>query len=305
LLEISAPRRRLGRTDLEICRIGIGGGNQLSSADLAYAVDQGVNFLFHSTDLHALTYANSAPAIRRLCGRGSHRRSEIVLATVSYVCDAEKLGGILLDQLIALNIDYVDVFMWGWVTRQNQPSELVTHSRPILCEPDGLSSIFAARMATVAGQVSDHLRSRGYARYLGISTHDRAIAAELAVNPLVDVVMFRYNIAHRGAEADLLTPLSTMPHRPGTVAFNGAHLGLRMLSADPPGLPPGRYQPTVGDLYRFVLDHATVDVLLTGPSKREHVDASLMALNREPLSPKLRHYLESFGDLHTGRFVVA
>ena len=40
---------------------------------------------------------------------------------------------------------------------------------------------------------------RGSVRYVGVSTHSHTVAAALAVDPAVDAVMLRYNMAHRMA----------------------------------------------------------------------------------------------------------
>lgn len=292
--------QRLGRTELEVCRIGIGGGSGINDADLDYAVGLGINYVFHSTDLHAWAYSRSAQTIRKYCRRGSALRDRMVLATVSYVDDAEKLPGILIDQLMSLQVDHVDVFHWGWVNRRADPKSLIALTDPMLRAAEARRHVES--FTRTARQVADELRCRGYARYLGISTHDRVLAAELANDPLVDVVMFRYNIAHRGAEHELFPALPEQ--RPGTVAFNTSHSAEGSLSEPPRGLPPGKYVPSFSDLYRFVLDRPEIDVVLTGPSTREHVDVSLQALERPPLDDRLREYLCKIGDVHAGRAVV-
>lgn len=290
----------LGKTGLRVCRIGIGGGSGLGSDGLEHALASGVNYVFHSSDLHPLTYARSRAAIRRVCRGGSRRRDEMVLATVSYMCDAEKLLGAVVDQLMSLRVDHVDVFHWGWVTRQNDPNSLLPATYEVLRTAEGRKVI--EQMTGVARQVADELRSRGYARFLGISTHDRLLAAELSNHPLVDVVMFRYNIAHRGAEQQIFPALPA--DRPGTVAFNTTHNANGSLTQPPRGFPDGKYRPSYEDLYRFVLDRPEIDVVLTGPTTKEHVDTSLRALSGPPLDERVRAYLCKYGDVHSGKAVV-
>jgi aryl-alcohol dehydrogenase-like predicted oxidoreductase len=293
---------RLGRTDLQVCPIGIGCGIGISSADLAYAVDRGANYVFWSSDLHPTTYGPARDTLRALCGRGSPRRDRVVLAACSYLCDPEKIMSAVADQLLALKLDHVDVFFWGWVTRWGDPHELVARTRPVVCGADARGTIDA--FFSLTRHVEDELRCRGYARYLGISTHDKAIAAQLAADELVDVVMLRYNIAHRGAEKVVFDTLRA-GDRPGIVAFNTTHNASGSLTAAPPGLPAHCYRPTHADLYRFALDRPEVDVVLTGPQNREHIDHALSALATGPLDPAVRAYLETYGDLHMGRVAVA
>lgn len=293
---------RLGRTDLEVCPIGIGCGIGLSSADLEYALDRGVNYVFWSSDLHPTTYAPARDALRAFCGKGSRRRDRVVLAACSYLCDPEKIMAVVADQLTALKLDHVDVFVWGWVTRWGDPGRLAALTRPVVCETKSRRAIDS--FFSLARQVEDELRCRGYARYLGISTHDKAIAAQMAADELVDVVMLRYNIAHRGAEKVVFDSLRP-GERPGIVAFNTTHNAGGSLTKPPPGLPERYYRPTHADLYRFALHRPEVDVVLTGPQSREHVDHALSALSAGPLDPALHRYLETYGDLHMGRVAVA
>lgn len=108
--------RKLGRTDLTVSCLGLGGGGHISSDDTLYAFDQGINYFFYSSDLHHFLYSSMAGALRQLCGRGSSVREKVVLATVTYVLKSpESVLATLLDQFIELGIDYIDVFFWGWI----------------------------------------------------------------------------------------------------------------------------------------------------------------------------------------------
>ena len=113
--------------------------------------------------------------------------------------------------------------------------------------------------------------------------------------------MFRYNIAHRGAEADILEPLGAQIERISTVAFNTGHNANGLLTAPPRDLPAGNYRPSMSDCYRYVLDRPEVDILLAGPKTREHVDEALATLERPPLAERMTAYLRAYGDLHSGR----
>ncbi len=299
----NATHVRLGRSGLEVCRIGLGGGNSIGPEDVEYAVSRGVNYLFTSLDLHAPMYQRSWPAIRRI--KQGPRRDEVVLVVCSYVADAEKIGAMLLDQLYALRLDHVDVFQWGWVTQANDPAALITVADAALRRNPVFASMVAKRLQ-IAEQVARELQSRGYARHLAISTHDRAVARAVLDDPRLDILMVRYNVAHRGAEDDVFAYLpDERETRPGIVTFNSAHDARGLLTRLPPGLPEGLYQPEVADLYRFCLDQPDVDVLLTGPGTRAELDAALAVLERPEQSARLRTYLENYGDLHAGRATVA
>lgn len=112
----SFSQRWLGKTNLPVSPLGIGGGTGISSQDLLFAFEQGINYFFYSSDLHHFAYHRSAEALRTLCGRGSAVPEQVILATVSYVNHPGNLPSILLDQFTELGVDYIDVFHWGWIT---------------------------------------------------------------------------------------------------------------------------------------------------------------------------------------------
>ncbi|MEA2720904.1 MAG: hypothetical protein QOJ39_2768 [Candidatus Eremiobacteraeota bacterium] len=290
-------RATLGRTGLEACRIGLGGGSGLPADDIEYAIARGVNYLFVSSDFHALMYHPMWRVLQRY-GRGS-RREELIVVGCSYINDPEKLAGILADQLMSWGLDYVDVFQWGWVTPRNDADLLMRAADAGL--RDGAVAGAVAEQLGVAAEVARELRRRGYARHLAISTHDRAIARAMIDHPHADILMLRYNLAHRGAEDEVFAHVPQGAQRPGIVAFNAAHDARGLLSIPPAGLPPGRYVPDVGDLYRYCLDRPEVDVVLTGPENRAQLDIALDALARPALDEHKRIYLEKYGDLHAGR----
>jgi hypothetical protein len=77
--------RKLGRTDLTVSCLGIGGGGSISSEDTMYAFERGINYFFYSSDLHHYLYSPMSDALKKLCGRGSSSREKVVLAMVTYL----------------------------------------------------------------------------------------------------------------------------------------------------------------------------------------------------------------------------
>ena len=76
---------------------------------------------------------------------------------------------------------------------------------------------------------------------LGVTSHQRLLAAEMARSGLVDTLMVRYNAAHRGAEREVfpVTDAAGMP----VIAYTALRWGalLQPTPDDPPGfLVPGR-----------------------------------------------------------------
>lgn len=81
--------RKLGRTDLTVSCLGIGGGGGISSEDTIYAFEQGINYFFYSSDLHHFVYSSMTNGLRKLCSRSSLVRKKVVLATVTYIQSPE------------------------------------------------------------------------------------------------------------------------------------------------------------------------------------------------------------------------
>jgi predicted aldo/keto reductase-like oxidoreductase len=72
----------------------------------------------------------------------------------------------------------------------------------------------------------------------------------------------------------------------------------------PAGLPKGCWQPSVPDLYRYSLTQNSVDVCLTGLTKREEVDAAIAGMQKGKLTPAEIDYLNIYGDLHRQRVKI-
>jgi aryl-alcohol dehydrogenase-like predicted oxidoreductase len=293
-------RRRLGRTGLEVSALGIGCGNGISSRDLLYAYDQGVNFFFYSTDLHHQTYRRAATALRTLCGRRSPHREKVVLALVTYTRHPAMLNAVLFDQFSELGLDYVDVLLWGWIDRgERAAARLLLRGSP---EIRGRGSL-ATRTVEQWFGTSARLKRYGAIRHIGMSFHDTLLAQELVQHPGLDVAMLRYNPAHRHGEERVLARLpGTRRTRPGTVTFNSLH-GERGFLWQPGGAPApkGVRAPGPADCYRFALSHPAVDVCLAGPTSRAQLTAALQASQQGPLPAADVGYLQRYGDAYRGR----
>lgn len=288
--------RKLGRTDLTVSGLGIGGGGNISSQDALYAFERGINYFFYSSDLHHFLYSSMADALRQLCGRGSSVREKVVLATVTYVKSPEMAIAALLDQFMELKLDYIDVFFWGWIGSQD--SKVLGDCLNLSPDLRGSNSVYQRTMERLIG-ASEKLKQMGAVRYIGASFHDLDIAQQWLNHPLLDVAMVRHNVAHRSAQDKILRQLHPSdPQRTGIVTFKstGSHSGI--LWQPPATLPAGCWCPSVPDLYRYSLSQANVDVCLMGVENREQVDAALAGLEQGRLTPAELDYLNLYGDLH-------
>jgi aryl-alcohol dehydrogenase-like predicted oxidoreductase len=124
------------------------------------------------------------------------------------------------------------------------------------------------------------LRDRGLVRHLGLSTHNRLFAAQLAASGDIEVLHVRYNALHRGAEQEIFAGLPPVAARPGIVSFTATSWGQLLTPAK---LPPGERVPTASDCYRFVITQPAVDICLAGPKNAVELEAALDALRRGPM----------------------
>ena len=83
------------------------------------------------------------------------------------------------------------------------------------------------------------LKEDGRVRAVAMSCHDRKFAGELAARGALDVLMIRYNAAHRGAEQDIFPHLAASQSRRGQL--HGHPLELPAPPA--PRLAQGRPHP--------------------------------------------------------------
>jgi aryl-alcohol dehydrogenase-like predicted oxidoreductase len=287
-------RRALGKTGLMVSPLGIGGGNGISSEDVLYAFERGINYFFFSSDLHHFSYRQSVEALRKLCGRGSSVRDHVVLATVSYVNDPEKLPAVVFDQLAELGVDYIDVFHWGWITDTSNCSPLFKSSGQL--KQGGALAQAMRAMQQQAQELNAELLKQGIARYVGASFHSRQAAQQWMKT--LDVLMLRYNIAHTGVEEDVFTRLTgDKDQDPGIVVFNTGHEGHRFFHQPPRGYPANLYVPTVPDCYRFALSNPAVDVVLTGVTDREQIDRALEAAEKGPLTSGELEFMREYGGI--------
>jgi aryl-alcohol dehydrogenase-like predicted oxidoreductase len=284
--------RPLGRTGLKVSPLGIGAGSSIGNSDLLYAFSRGINYFFYSSDLHHFSYRNCAGALKELCAAGSAVRDQVVLSTVTYINNPDKIIAVLLDQFSELGVDYIDIFHWGWVTERDDPASLIEVGRTM--QDGGALASFFREKVMLMEEVNRDLVRRGLVRWVGASFHSRSLAREWMGQ--LDVVMLRYNLAHLGLERGIFPLLSGDKTRdPGLVVFNVAHEGSKLLSTPPPGYPPGLFVPTIPDCYRYALSNQYVDLVLAGIANRQELDAALAALEKGPLSPEEGQYLREYG----------
>jgi predicted aldo/keto reductase-like oxidoreductase len=151
------------------------------------------------------------------------------------------------------------------------------------------------------------LKQRGLVRFLAVSTHQRTLVPSIAAASDFDVVHFRYNAAHPGAEKEIFPHLPAA-NRPGMVSFTatswGQLLGKSGLQAFFMGghpLPKDERVPTATDCYRYVMSRPEVDVCLTGPANAAQMDEALEALTRGPMTEEELAWMQRVGRAVAGK----
>jgi len=240
--------RALGRTGLEVGRLGLGSSFGVSRESCLRAFDNGVNYFFWGS----VRTEGMAQAIRELTPR---HRAELTVVVQCYVRFPFLVQKSVEKGLKVLGVESADVLLLGWY--DSAPSESILRS-------------------------VEEMRARGLFRHLGLSTHHRPLVAELCQGTSVDVFHVRYNAVHPGAEQDIFSRLPR-EDRPGIVSFTNTCWGQLL---DPSRMPPGEACPPAEDCYRFALSQACVDVAICGPKNDEELTSALEALRRGPLDPE-------------------
>jgi aryl-alcohol dehydrogenase-like predicted oxidoreductase len=266
---------------LPVCRLGLAsyGRNAVTPDDVLSAVDRGVDFLNWqglaegASDGDAFTTA--------VCSLGSRRRSVVVCVQFGARNEADASAE-LRSALAALGTDYIDVLTLYYVERADEWEEITALGGALRYLQD------AKRDGTV--------------HRIGITSHQRILAAQMAESGLLDTIMIRYNAAHRGAERDVF-PV-TQPLGLPVIAYTALRWGA--LLRPTPDDPAGFSVPPPPAWYRFVLQHPAVAVTLSAPQTRAELDEDLRVLEAEgPLTDEEYAALAGHGERvrrHAGRF---
>jgi aryl-alcohol dehydrogenase-like predicted oxidoreductase len=256
----------LGRTGQPVFRLGLSASYRPGRETVFRAVDEGINYFF--------AYGFDSQMVKALREVMKTRREKIVLATGAYnwILTYTSPRKSLERRLRQFGTEYLDVLMFLGVMK---PKELPLHVLDEMVK----------------------LREEGKARWIGISTHDRKFSGQLVREGILDVLMVRYNAAHRGAETDIFPHLSA--HNPGIVSYTSTRW-TRLLSR-PKGWPEDQPVPTAGMAYRFVLNNPSVGVVLTAPRSPAEFDENLAAVRQGPLTGEEMAFMRRFGDAVYGR----
>ena len=248
-----------------VCRLGLAsrGNTNLGVADVHLAIERGVNFLNWC--------GTPNPFVRAIAELGP-RRPEFVVCVQFEARTARDARAELQHILRELHTDYIDVLTFYYVEEAEEWEEIAG-----------------------SGGALEYCRAAqrdGVVRLLGLTSHQRLLAAEIARSGLIDLVMIRYNAAHRGAETEVF-PTTDARGLP-VIAYTGLRWGA--LLQPTPDDPPGFIVPRAPMWYRFALQSQSVTVALMAPDNRAELEEDLTVLEAPgPLSAKEYEELAEHG----------
>jgi aryl-alcohol dehydrogenase-like predicted oxidoreductase len=252
----------LGRTARTVGRLGLASSYGADDRCVAMAFDAGVNYFYWGT-FRRRSFGKGLRDLRR-------SRERLVITIQSYSRIAALVPWSLERALRALGTDYADVLLFGMWNRPVSPAIL---------------------------EQGEKLRARGLVRHIGLSTHNRLLAGQLAAPGGPDVLHVRYNAIHRGAEHEIFARLPPRESRAGIVSFTALSWGQLLTPAK---LERGERVPQASDCYRFVMTNPEVDVCMAGPKTATEFEAGLEALRKGPLDDAGMEWLRRVGKAKYG-----
>lgn len=262
-------RRTLGRSGLEVTPLALASGSirgaapkgkALTAKDVERAYhEHGVNTFF-VTSFHQEMVAG----IRRLIDAG--HRNDLVLISMASVPLGWSVRRAWAKQARVLGVDVIDVFLLGWIQGRWY---LAGRTWPAMLR----------------------LREEGKVRALGWSIHKRALATQLARAYDPDVMMIRYNAAHRGAEPDIFGALGD--DCPAIIGYTATRWGRLLLPVPEAGFEAGL---SASECYRFGLSNPAVDTVLCAARSAEEIRENVEGVLEGPLDEERLHEVRAFGD---------
>jgi predicted aldo/keto reductase-like oxidoreductase len=248
----------LGASGLTAARLGIGSDSGVPCEALEWAFERGINYFYWGSR----RTKGMKEAIRRLAPRW---REKLIVVLQTYDYTGLALQRAFLRGLRQLKIDYADAFILG-MRNKSVPERILDKALA--------------------------LKDKGLVRHLCVSAHDRSAYRHHLGRGVFDLIMVRYNAAHRGAVREVF-PLLPAENPPGVICYNSTRWGNLF---DPQWMPEGERTPGPVDLYRYVLSDPHIRMVLTAPQTFEQLRENLKTLESGPVTDEERRWLERIGD---------
>jgi predicted aldo/keto reductase-like oxidoreductase len=231
-----------------VMRLGLAtrGNTHLAADDVALAVERGVNYL---------NWCGYDDGIATALRRKKIDRERVTVAMQLDARDACSASRELDDAFRTLGTRRIDVITFYYVEHKSEWEQIA--------RPAGALQALKAE------------KQQGRVGLIGLTTHQRKLAAELAEGKKLDLLMVRYNAAHRGAEQDVF-PVTERLQMP-VVVYTAQRWGVltRSTRDDPREFAP----PAAIDWYRFALAHPAASVVLMAPNGRHELEENLKLLD--------------------------
>jgi len=244
--------------------LGLAASAGMDATCIAATFEAGINYFF----FYDFANENFLAGLKSLLVT---KRERVLVTTGSQERELNSLRQDFEQVRQRLNIDVIDIFFVEYV----YPTE-------------DLKQVEAALKQLQLWQ------EKGLLRYVGVTTHNRPIALDLIERGKCELLMHRYNMAHRKAEENVLPSAQTagIP----VVAFTCTRWGT-LLKGHPHWQ---KAPPTAADCYRYVLSHPAVSTALTAPQNFQQLQENLWLLQASPLSPAEIARWQKYGDLIYG-----
>jgi predicted aldo/keto reductase-like oxidoreductase len=237
----------LGHHCPPVLRLGLAtrGNTHLEADDVEYAVARGINYL---------NWASYDDGLAQAVREKRFDREQVVIALQLRERTRAAAARELREALQTLGTNRIDVVTFYYVEEAAEWEEIRG--------PRGaLAAVEAARR-------------RGQIRMIGLTTHQRALGVKWAESGKLDLLMIRYNAAHRGAEHDVFPATSRLGIP--VVAYTAQRWGA--LAKRTPDCPAGFTPPPAPEWYRFALANPAVSVVLMAPGNRRELEEDLTLL---------------------------
>ena len=233
----------------QVCRLGLAtrGDSNLQAEDVLEAIERGVNYLNWCGHPDGMS--------RAVCSMAPQDRAGILVAVQLSARDAGAAARELAEIQEQLGTDVIDIVTYYYVEHEEEWARITA--------PGG------------AAQVLEQARAAGTVRAIGLTSHQRPLAARIASGGRLDLLMIRYNAAHRGAEREIF-PITRKRGMP-VVTFTSLRWGA--LTRPTPDDPPDFRPPSSMEWYRFALCHPDVGVALMAPSDHRELVENLNLLH--------------------------